>query len=254
MITSKRRQPPHAQQTLLAALTVIIWTAAPHASAAQFDDAQEAVYLLQNPPPAPLWIDGSDSGWYDDDGEHQPNNTNYVVTDFDHSTGGYYRNFFVFDLSAVSQSVISATLRLWTGSYDNDSIDYTLFDVVTTVSQLVAGGATETAIYTDLGEGDAFSDPTTVTPADTNTFIEIALNAAGIADINSAAGGLWAIGGSGANSTGAVTNPQIFGGSNLKTVDNEWTVQLGVETVPEPFGSALVIFGVSMLLRPRRRA
>src|SRR5262245_25432618 len=56
-------------------------------------------------------IDATDSGWYNPSGTNSSGNQNYIVGE----SGNEYRDYFVFDLTGVpvTDTVVSATLRLW---------------------------------------------------------------------------------------------------------------------------------------------
>src|SRR6188474_865495 len=58
-------------------------------------------------------IPHTDRGWYDNTGFHNPSNPNYVVGG---DSFGHYHNFFVFDLSGVTQPIASAKLMLFVPS------------------------------------------------------------------------------------------------------------------------------------------
>src|SRR5947207_11973228 len=83
-------------------------------------------------------ISHTDRGWYNNTGFHNPSNPNYVV-------GGDYNNFFVFDLSGVTQPIASAKLALYVPSAlagpgyssPDPSENYELHDVTTSIATLV---------------------------------------------------------------------------------------------------------------------
>ena len=63
---------------------------------------------------ATITLDAVDNGQYQNNGSHIPTNPNYVaIAD---NLGTAFRNFFVFDLSGVSDPIIGATLRLYNPS------------------------------------------------------------------------------------------------------------------------------------------
>lgn len=146
---------------------------------------------------APIAIINDDSGWYAENGVHgdvflvgnDPLNTNYIAG---RDAGIQYHDFFVFDLSAVSGTVTSATLELFTADISSNGV-YKNFDVTTSIASLVAGTG-GTAAFTDLNDGSAFG-AIFVTTAQSNTVISITLNAAAIAAIQGSLGGMFAIGG-----------------------------------------------------------
>lgn len=190
-------------------------------------------------------LDAIDRGWYRDSGSHDPSNDNYAAGDVDFAR---FNNFFVFDLTAVSDPATTATLRLWNGSFGYRSPDpsetYEVFDVTTSIATLVdgTGGA---AAHVDLGSGTALGS-FVATSASNQTFIEIALNAAGVSYVNSNLGGQIAFG-------GKVSTLDPNGPSEALFLFSEGRpptdTQLVLKTVPIPaaallFGGALAGLGV----------
>lgn len=151
-----------------------------------------------------LVLEAVDSGNYDMDGDHSAQNTYYPAGDIAASGYSEIRNFFVFDLSGVTEPVVGATLELYCPSDPPDvgngyrSPDpferYALWEVVTDVATLTAGGTGLIGIYDDLGGGTAFGY-IDMTEADNGTMVSIGLNHSAEASIEAAAGGLWAVGG-----------------------------------------------------------
>jgi len=145
-----------------------------------------------------------DSGNYDMDGDHTSTNTYYPAGDVAASGYSEIRNFFVFDLSGLTEPVVGATLELYCPSDPPDAGDgyrspdsferYALWEVVTDVATLTAGGAGLTGIYDDLGGGTPFGQ-IDMTEADNGTVVSIGLNHNAEASIEAASGGLWAVGG-----------------------------------------------------------
>src|SRR5690349_8000438 len=95
-------------------------------------------------------INYTDRGWYSVTGQHTPNNLIYSVGDV-RGPGcttclNDFRNFFVFDLAAVTQPISSAKLALFVpnapgpGYVSSDpSENFELHDVVTPIAALVGG-------------------------------------------------------------------------------------------------------------------
>lgn len=143
----------------------------------------------------------TDRGWYNENGSHTPSNTNYIVgfggsSDECNCGDLYYNNFFVFEVP--NATFVSASLRLEVPSPNGyispeASLDYLTYDVTTNINALV-GGTGGVAAYNDLGSG-VYYGGRTYTNADEGTVPSFALNAAALASINGAAGGLWAVGG-----------------------------------------------------------
>ena len=190
----------------------------------------------------------TDSGWYSETGFHNPTNPNYVVGDNRGFPGscGDCRNFFVFDLSGVTQPIASAKLALYVPSAlegpgyvsGDPSENYELHDVTTSIATLLngTGGA---AAHADLGSGVVYGSRT-MTAADMGTVVEITLNASAIAALD-AATGLIGIGGSLTTLDGLANNEYTFGTSGSITDIS----QLRITLVPEP--STLVLLGIGAL-------
>jgi hypothetical protein len=164
------------------------------------------------PPPA---ITAADSGWYNSTGLHDPFNGNYLVG-LPPDAPGQYRNWFVFDVPAVSGSITSARLELFNPSGGYSSVDgsetYTLFDVSTPIGTLTAGGSGLTGIYDDIGTGVSYGS-VTVTSASNGQLVVVNLNAAGIAALTAAQGGQIAIGGALTSLSGSAAQ-YLFGFTN----------------------------------------
>ncbi len=179
---------------------------------------------------ATVEITAYDSGWYQSNGFHNSGNTNYIA-----GSSSLYRNFLAFDISSISNNVTSATLQLYTYTI-SQSGTYSLFDVTTPVAQLTAGGSGLTGIYNDLGSGSNYGS-ISLAPSQSNSFIQITLNANAIADINAKSGGKFAIGGA-YNSVG-----YAFGYSSFNQ-SNKLILNTGA-SVPEP--ASLLLLGLGLV-------
>jgi hypothetical protein len=128
-------------------------------------------------------------GWWMNGDAHGAGNPNYVTMD------GAFRNFFSFDLSGLSGGITAAVLSINTvdTTFDGLPVTYSLYSVSTPVATLVNTNGTP-GVYADLGSGTRYASyGVSVYPA---TTMDISLNAAALADINSAAGQFFSIGGS----------------------------------------------------------
>jgi hypothetical protein len=149
-------------------------------------------------------LEAVDSGNYDWEGDHSSGNTAYVAGDLAASGFSERRNFFVFDLSGVEGPILGATLEIYNPSNPPDAGNgynspdpfeaYSLWEVVTDVSVLTAGGTGLVGIFDDLGGGVPYGT-IDITEADNGTIVAIQLNHNGENSIAAATGGLWAVGG-----------------------------------------------------------
>jgi large repetitive protein len=206
-------------------------------------------------------INYTDRGWYNETGFHDPINSNYVVGDTRGPDGSGCatctndeRNFFVFDLAGVTEPIVSAKLALNVPNFGYASPDlsenYELYDVVTPISTLVAGGAGNIATWDDLGSGVIYGSRTmTAADAGTGRIVEIVLNSSVIDAMNST-GGLFAFGGSLTTLDGLANDEFTFGFSGAGRLN---VTQLRLTLVPEPSTLLLLGIGAISLLAYRRR-
>ena len=197
---------------------------------------------------------------YNAAGFHDPNDSRYDVGDnrgrLCTSCTPEFRDFFVFDLSSVTETIVSAKLALLLpnsiarGYFSSDpSENYELHDVTTPISTLV-DGTSGLAAWNDLGSGVVYGSRT-MTPADTmpfdDTIVEIDLNDSAIAALNSSHG-LFAIGGS-LTTLDTVANMELVFWATGLVSD---TSQLRLTLVPEPFTLLLLGIGAISLLGRRK--
>lgn len=138
-----------------------------------------------------------DRGWYAVDGVHDPLIYNYIAGNGPGTNHITFRNWFVFDLACVSDTITSASLLIEMPTNGFSSVDpsetYALFDVSTTLSDLM-GGVGGLAAYTDLGTGTSYGS-VVVSDADNGLQVVVPLNAAGLAALNGGLGGQVGLGG-----------------------------------------------------------
>jgi len=199
--------------------------------------AAVAIGLGASPAKA-AFVNATDRGWYDDTGFHDPSNLNYIAG-FDRGT--QYRDFFVFDLSGISNPIISASLRLWNPSNGTTGPGtFQVSDVSTPIPSLTAGGSGQTATFNDLGTGTSFGS-VAVSTADNGTFVTVNLNASALAFLNANLGNTIAFGGqfiTSGNQTFAFTNSNILADTQLIYEAPAPNV------VPAPAG--IVLFGLGL--------
>lgn len=144
-------------------------------------------------------------GWYDNTGSNNPQNLNYIAgvcgsSDGCNGNDEEYRNFFAFDLPSTLPTITSAVMFMSVegGSFPGyispqPQLIYSFFDVFVDLGDLTSGNGGLPA-YADLGTGTVFGSRV-MTAGDNGTTIQIQLNAAGIAALNAAIGGGFALGG-----------------------------------------------------------
>jgi hypothetical protein len=157
--------------------------------------------VVIEPPPV-------DWGWINSNGEDQtilqpqfPLFSNYIVGLGCCGESGSrieFRNFFAFMIPESIRSINSATLHLFNPRHGYNSGDsnetVAFFDVVLPIGELMDGGTGLMPYFNDLGEGVSYGS-VVVNSADLDRYIDVALNPAALTSIQSARGGLWALGG-----------------------------------------------------------
>jgi len=163
------------------------------------------LFLVAGTMTAATTLTATISGWFANDGRNVRNGIqtlqNYAVgwDPVDFEQGVLLRDFFVFNLSGVSGTIVSATLNLYLPNNPPDSgLGYLSFEASepyqltsttgTSVADIVQiygpGNSKGLSIFNTLGTGTVFAS-TTVTAADDGTTLHLALNAAGLAFLNS---------------------------------------------------------------------
>ena len=182
------------------------------------------------------------------------------------------RNYFVFDLTGITDTITSATLTLWSGTFESvDATEsYGLFastDPATAIglSTALAGGTSTTdfdgpadplitaasTLYTKLADGP-FLGGLVISSAADSSFIDIALTPGGLGYLNSFLGSTVILGGMVPTAVGLPSPQQPFGGTGPDSFPGSKTPKLTVTTVPEPT-AALILLGTFSLAAARRR-
>jgi hypothetical protein len=216
-------------------------------------------------------ITTSERGWYRDDGVHETANDNYVTGEIAVLAYNEYRSFFVFDVPTQTEPIRGGVLRLFNPSstapepYTNGYLStdltetLTLFDVSTPTSTLVDGTGGLSA-FEDLGTGNIFGQ--LVVNRDMNgSFIEVALNSAGLSALDAAQGGTFVIGAAlitldlGISPITLLREPEyVFGNTgNINNIPSDGATSLLIAAVPEP-SSLIVLSPFALLILRRRRS
>ena len=150
-------------------------------------------------------------GWYRADGLNDPANLNYITGNLgSNPPTGPYRSFFAFNLTQVTNLIVSAELQLQNPVFGYNSEDSAeilgIFDVTTPFSSLT-NGTGGTAAFNDLGSGVLFGSATVDDSMNYGFTVLVDLNANGIAALNAARGGVVAFGGS--HLTGTLTRTSL---------------------------------------------
>ncbi len=152
------------------------------------------------------------------------------------------RNFFVFDLSSVTSTIIGAELRLQTLETTNlTNYSYQVHDISTDPSLL--GVDASPAIFDDLGDGPVYG----LTSDFSGLFTSVSLNPAGLSALNMSQGQQFAVGGrfipeflAGGFDNALFRN---FGGVTNPTT--QLVLELDSAPVPEP--STIFLFGSGLI-------
>jgi hypothetical protein len=197
-----------------------------------------------------------DSGLYTSDGSHTVTNENYLTGLLNNER----RSFFLFDLSSITGTINSATLRLhnpevsaFLHGYVSPSPTETLnlYDVTTAAAD-ITGGTAGIGGFGDLGSGVLYGSRT-VSAADNGTVVEIALNSSGIADLLTSSG-LFLLGGA-LSSISGPPDQYVFGFSMAGFVPDhtrELVLDVAPLTAPEPGTFACGVLGAILAVAGRR--
>ena len=141
----------------------------------------------------PVTLAPADRGWFDQRGFHDAATTNYMVGNVAGLPSGRLRNFFVFDLSGLSGTVVSAQLSATNNLTWGPGDTWTLYDVTTPVATFGRDGSNATAVYDDLGTGPVLGSASVADPAASP--VVVPLNGAGVSVLQAAVGGPVVLGG-----------------------------------------------------------
>lgn len=155
-----------------------------------------------------LVINSANRGWYNNSGNHTASNPNYLVGDLG---GGFYRDFFVFNLPALSSQLMDAQLLV--NSYTIESPDgvetYQLYDVTNSITVLTNNASGATGVYADLGSGAVYGGRN-VYVSESGLILGIPLDRGFLAAALGNSGGRIALGGALASLNSSPTNEYLF--------------------------------------------
>jgi hypothetical protein len=145
------------------------------------------------------------SGWFSDDGYHDNTNQNYICG-YDGDDDMTFRNFFIFDLSNLSSlgitpPITSAVIRVdrFRSSPETGSQMWELYSVTTPFAAFglsyIPGSLPGQNIFNDLGTGDFIGSVAVDRTISYSPQVEVTLNSAGLAAINSSIGSYFILGG-----------------------------------------------------------
>lgn len=211
-------------------------------------------------------LDATSRGWYMDSGQalagqHGLPTGNYAAGQSDDADGLHeFRNFFIFDLPSLTDTIVSATLRLTPRGYRSSdaSETYALYDVTTPLASLTdrSGGV---AGFTDLGSGTSYGSRV-FTAADAGVApVTITLNAAAIAALQAAAGARIGLGGAVTTIDGSGLPDQFLfpitdGRDSISQLVLETEPATPPTAVPEPATLTLLGAGLVAVASRVRRA
>lgn len=202
----------------------------------------------------PGWADivtPFDRGRYLATGYHDTSGHSYAIG----SPGelDYLSNHFMaFDLSGISEQILSAEFRIDSPYYSSaDPFEtYKIYDITSDMNSILDGSA-GVAGFNDMQTGNLYGS-IDVSSADNGTILSIQLNSMAIQEINNHLGGWFALGGT--VSTLDFVNPrteEIFGFSDPD--DPTDGVSLVLTVIPEPSVNALLLLGGGLIALRRKR-
>jgi hypothetical protein len=167
------------------------------------------------------------------------------------------RDFFTFDLASLvlsGQTITSAVLQV-DGSIHGtspDPVTIGFFDVSTPAAALNNNSRINPTIFDDLGTGVSYGSFVVGVYAD-HELLSFQLNAAALADVASASGGFFSLGGALSNAAN-FDNAGIFGGSSNAGIQRLviTTEPTAVAPVPEPATVVLAGMGLALMIASRR--
>ncbi len=190
-------------------------------------------------------LDATNSGYYTNSGSRNGNVSGIFAGN---SGTASYRNWVAFDLSVITDNILSASLTIYNNASNDSAVDFTWSEVTTSVSEVFTSAGDGIDTFNDLNDGSVFAAGA-ATSGSNNVF---SLNSAALSALNNA-NGYWLMGGATVNNNG-----MAYGFTN--GVSSGDLIRLTVEvahipSVPVPaafwlFGSGLI--GVVAVARRRQ--
>jgi hypothetical protein len=197
-------------------------------------------------------------GWWSDFGGNNTYNDNYSISlswtadSYPYPQGIIIRDFFTFDLSAISGTIQSATLLLTQGNSGspNPTEMISFWDVQTPTAVLNNNTGSDASIVNDLGSGNNFGSFQVSMVGPTSQVLAFNLNASAIAALNADKGSDFSIGGSMDGQPASGVYRYIFG------VNQGIPAELQLTVVPEPTAADFIVLTVICIwmIRSRRYA
>jgi len=179
---------------------------------------------------ATITLDATSRGWFTSGGLGIGGTagSNYLAGEYETQE---YRNYFTFDLSGVTDLIVSASLRITAGTYRSPdaSETFALFDVSTPFASLTDGTG-GVAAFTDLGSGTSYGSRAFTASDPYDIPVTFALNGAALTNLQAAVGALFGMGGAITTISGSA-DQLVFGGTGF---NGGAPVQLALETAPAP--------------------
>ena len=178
-------------------------------------------------------ITATGEGWCESGGFCNNTNTSVIANTFSGKSGNLYRDWFAFDLTGASGSITSATLSIWNDGSNFNNVSGALYNLYQ------AAGISYSGLVSGSSLGDIL---TSVADTGVSHYVDITLNAAGLAALTAGEGSTFVFG-------GFNNGDQIFGytgGVPIATLTY-------TTTVPEPGSMGLLGFGLLALAFAKRR-